>query len=519
MKVNEHDLEKIKAILADALVASESPVAFLALKTEGTPQFEVKLILPENFKIKQPVFLPSINPFVNKVCESREAAISSDLLEGIRNLALPSEVEAAGVLAQARAKNVGVCPITIEREVQGLLFLAVRDNSSRLLKICDSFATQICSYFAVREYLRIAHEANVKSQTMMETSQDAFFTIDIQRGGVRVSPNLEQTTGYPADEFLAGLKDPEKYVVPEDLPKFRDFYRDTFSGQKVKVEFRMKRKDGNVIWFSIFSNPIFDSTGKLVAIQGVGRDISENKKTNWELEKAQQREMLKTEFMSVISHELRTPLTPIQGYTDVLLSGNMGALTKEQKEALLVIKKQSKMLLSLIDSVLDITRVEYGKRIEIKKQPVMLNEIIDDVLDGLKFQFQEKEIKPAAELSPEIQTILADESKISRVISNVLGNAIKFTPKKGRIGISTAKVGPDVRVEIWDSGIGVEADHLQKIFDKFFQVDSSYTRSVGGIGMGLAIVKEIVEAHGGKVWAESKGLGTGTKIIFTLPLT
>ncbi len=517
MKVNEHDLERMKAILQDAMFASDSPVAFLALKTEGSPQFEVKVAIPDRIKIKQPVFLPSINGFVNAAHQSREAAMSSDLLEGLRNLALPSEIEA--VAGPARAKGVGVCPITIEREVQGLLFLVARDNNPRTLRIFDSFASQICSYFAVREYLRAAHEANLKSQTIMETSQDAFFTIDTQHGGVHVSPNFEQMTGYPADEFLEGLKNPEKYVVEEDLPKFRDFYRDTFSGQKVKVEFRMKRKDGNTIWFSIFSNPIFDSAGKLVAIQGVGRDISENKKTNWELQKAQEREMLKTEFMSVISHELRTPLTPIQGYTDVLLSGNMGALNQEQKEALLTIKKQSKMLLALIDSVLDITRVEYGKPIEIKKQPVMLNEIIEDVLDGLKFQFQEKEIKPQADLSPEIQTILADESKISRVISNVLGNAIKFTPKKGRIGISTAKVGPDVRVEIWDSGLGVEAEHLEKIFEKFYQVDSSYTRSVGGIGMGLAIVKEIVEAHGGRVWAESKGLGTGTRIIFTLPLT
>jgi PAS domain S-box-containing protein len=517
MKVNEHDLEKVKTILEDAMFASDSPVVFLALKTEGTPQFEVKLVVPESFKIKQTVFLPSINAFVNAVCQSRKAALSGDLEEGLRNIALPLQVEVGSGLT--RVKSTALCPITIEKEVQGLLFFAARENNSRALKIFESFAAQVCSYFAVREYLHIAHEANLKSQTMMETSQDAFFTIDTQGGGVHVSPNLEQMTGYPADEFLEGLKNPEKYVVPDDLQKFKEFYRQTFSGQKVSVEFQMKRKDGNIIWFSIFSNPIFDTMGRLVAIQGFGRDISENKKATWELQKTQEREMLKTEFMSVISHELRTPLTPIQGYTDLLLSGHPGELKQEQREALLVIKKQSKMLLALIDSVLDITRVEYGRPVEIKKEPIILNEIIDDVVDGLKFQFQEKEIKPETDLSQEIQTILADESKISRVISNVLGNALKFTPKKGHIGIKTAKIGPDVRVEIWDSGLGLEPNNLEKIFEKFFQVDSSYTRSVGGIGMGLTIVREIVEAHGGKVWAESNGLGSGTRIIFTLPLT
>lgn len=517
MKVNEHDLEKIKTILRDAMFAADVPAVFLALKTEGTPQFEVKLMVPESFKIKQTLFLPSINTFVGSVCQSREAAMSGDLEEGIRNIALPSEIEAASGFT--RTKSIGLCPITIEREVQGLLFFAARENNARALKILESFAAQVCSYFTIREYLHIAHEANLKSQTIMETSQDAFFTIDTQGGHVHVSPNLEQMTGYPADEFLEGLKNPEKYVEPDDLSKFKEFYRQIFSGQKVNVEFRMKRKDGNIIWFSIFANPIFDTMGRLVAIQGVGRDISENKKATWEMQKAQEREMLKTEFMSVISHELRTPLTPIQGYTDILLSGHPGELNQEQRDALMIIKKQSKILLALIDSVLDITRVEYGRPVEIKKEPIILNEIIEDVVDGLKFQFQEKEIKPEAELSPEIQTILADESKISRVISNVLGNALKFTPKKGRIGIKTSKIGPDVRIEIWDSGIGLEPENLGKIFEKFYQVDSSYTRSVGGIGMGLTIVKEIIEAHGGKVWAESGGLGAGAKIIFTLPLT
>jgi PAS domain S-box-containing protein len=517
VKVNERDLEKIKAILRDAMFASDSPVGFLALKTEGSPQFEVKIVIPEGLKVRQPVFLPTINAFINKACQAREPAQAGDVEVGIRDLVLLSQVEEAS--APYRPKSLSLCPIAIEREVQGLLFCASKEANVRTLKIVESFAAQICAYFLAREYLRIAREANLKSQTIMETSQDAFFTIDTVGGRVNVSPNLEAMTGYPADEFLEGLKDPEKYVVQEDLEKFRKFYKQSFSGQKVKVEFRMKKKDGSVIWFSIFSNPIFDSAGKLVTIQGVGKDVSENKKATWELQKAHERERLKTEFMSVISHELRTPLTPIQGYTDLLLSGHPGAINDDQRKALTVIKKQSKMLLALIDSVLDITRVEYGRKIDIKKEPVVLNEIIEDVMDGMKFQFQEKEIQPAVDLSPEIQAILADESKISRVISNILGNALKFTPKKGHIGIKTTKIGPDVRIEIKDSGIGLEAVNLEKIFEKFYQVDSSYTRSVGGIGMGLAIVREIVEAHGGKVWAESGGLGTGTKIIFTLPLT
>jgi PAS domain S-box-containing protein len=354
---------------------------------------------------------------------------------------------------------------------------------------------------------------------MMSASSDAFFTIDTQTGHIHVSQNLQEMTGYAPDEFLQGLMNPEKYVYQEDLQKVKDFYRDAFTGRKVAVEFRMQRKDGNLIWFSIFSNPIVDSSGKLVAIQGSGRDISDTKKATWELEKSREREQLKTEFMSVVSHELRTPITPIQGYTEMLLSGAMGALTPQQREAIDTIKKQSKRLLDLIDSVLDISRVEYGRPVEIKKEPVSLNAIIQEVVDGLQANFQEREINPEHALSPEIETIIADESKVARVISNLLGNALKFTPKKGHIGLRTAKKGADAIIEVSDSGVGLDPDNRQKIFEKFYQVDSSYTRSAGGTGMGLTLVKEIIEAHGGRVWAESDGLGRGARFIFTLPLT
>ena len=353
---------------------------------------------------------------------------------------------------------------------------------------------------------------------MISAAPDAFFTIDTQTGHIHVNESLEEMTGYSPDEFLRGLINPEDYVYREDLQKVRDFYRDAFTGQKVGVEFRLQRKDGNLIWFSILANPIFDSAGKLVTIQGVGKDISEHKKATWELERTSEREQIETGFMSVISHELRTPLTLIQGYLELLLS-EPGKLTPEQKNALDTIKKQSLRLLDLIDSVLDITRVEYGKPIEIKKEPVSLNAIIMEVVGGMAFLFQEKEIKVGTALAPEIETIMADETKIARVISNLLGNALKFTPKKGEIGVKTTKTGAAVQVEIWDTGIGLEPENLQKIFDKFFQVDSSYTRWAGGIGMGLAIVKEIVEAHGGKTWAQSEGLGRGSRFIFTLPLT
>ncbi len=518
MKLEEHDLEKIELILHDALFASEVPVVFLAVRKENTPQFVIKAVLPQAFPAaKEHVFMPTVNPFVGSVYESQNPAFSRDVPEAVKNLLTAYDVETAA--RPATVKCLGLAPVIMEKDVAGLLFFGAREPNPKVMAIINSFARQISYFLSIKEYQSIAREANQKCDQMMAASSDAFFTIDTQSGRIHVSQNLEELTGYAPEEFLHGLIESEKYVFQEDLQKVKDFYRDAFSGKRVGVEFRMQRKDGNLIWFSIFSNPIFDSTGKLVAIQGVGRDVSENKKATWELEKTKEREQMKTEFMSVISHELRTPLTPIQGYTDMLLSGQAGPLTAGQQEALTTIRKQSRRLLNLIDSVLDITKVEYGKPIEIKKEPVSLNAIIEEVVSGMGFQFQEKEIKLESDLSPEIETILADEAKITRVVSNLLGNALKFTPKKGKVGIKSKKVGADVQIEVRDTGVGIDPDNLQKIFEKFFQVDSSYTRQEGGIGMGLAIVKEIVEAHGGKAWVESDGLGRGSKFIFTLPLT
>ena len=518
MKLEEKELDKITVILAEAAEVAEAPFLAFAFKKEDSPQFEVKLVYPQEFQkiFENVIFLSSANPFLGEIYQELESKLGRDYREVFKNIAKVDELEKTS--RQLRVKGGGICPLVFEKEAVGFLLFLCKEPEMRTLKIVESFARQIIYYIAFRDAQHRAWEASVKSQAVLEASSDAFFTIDTEGNHVYVSPSIEALTGYTPEEFIRGLITPERYVHPDDLQKVMGFYRDAFAGKKGGTEFRLIRKDGNVVWVSLFSNPVYDTKGRLIGIQGVERDISARKKAEWELEEAKEREKLKTEFMSVISHELRTPVTPIQGYVDVLLSGQLGELNPQQKEALLTIKKQSKRLLDLIDSVLDITRVEYGKPIEIKKEPVLINVLITEIVEGLKYQFQEKDIKLETDLSSEIETICADEAKIARVISNLLGNALKFTPKKGKVGIKTSKVGEEIKIEVWDSGIGLEKENLEKIFDKFFQVDSSYTRAAGGIGMGLAIAKEIVEAHKGKIWAESEGLGKGSRFIFTLPL-
>jgi signal transduction histidine kinase len=228
---------------------------------------------------------------------------------------------------------------------------------------------------------------------------------------------------------------------------------------------------------------------------------------------------MKTEFLSMVSHELRTPLTPIKGYLALILSDKMGALSAQQKEALNIVSRQSSHLQDLIESLLDLSRLELNKPIPITKEPLSLNKFVEEIIEAFKPQAESRQLTIKLDLSSKIPTIMADGIKMKRVLSNLIGNSIKFTPKGGEIDVSVRpEAAGGVRFEVSDNGIGIPSDLLEKIFEKFFQIESAYTQAAGGIGMGLAIAKELVELHGGRIWAESAGQGKGAKFIIVLPV-
>jgi signal transduction histidine kinase len=227
---------------------------------------------------------------------------------------------------------------------------------------------------------------------------------------------------------------------------------------------------------------------------------------------------MRTEFLAVISHELRTPMTPIKGYTSMLLSGTMGALNPAQERAVGIIQKQNEHLQELIDSVLEVSRLVRGRRMELSKEPISMRVMLSDLIDAIGPQVETRDIRIETAVPDDFPTILADMTKLRRLLTNLIGNAIKFTPKGGLVEISGKLRDGDILIQVADNGIGITRENLEKVFDRFYQVDSSYTRAAGGVGLGLAIAKEIVVAHGGKIWAESEGLGKGAKLCFTLPL-
>jgi len=223
----------------------------------------------------------------------------------------------------------------------------------------------------------------------------------------------------------------------------------------------------------------------------------------------------KSDFISSVSHELRTPLTSIKGYAAILLAGKLGDIPKDIRERLDKINRHSDELVHMVNDLLDIARIESGKMI-MKKEPLSLLEIAEKIADLLSVQLKEKHIVLSVEIPDKTITVTADRSQIERVFINLVGNALKFTPEKGKITIAARKIDSGTEIDITDTGCGIPEVALRAIFEEFYRVDNAINQEVKGTGLGLALAKQIVEAHGGKIWVRST-LGSGSTFSFNIP--
>ncbi|MCK9603379.1 MAG: ATP-binding protein [Candidatus Omnitrophica bacterium] len=222
----------------------------------------------------------------------------------------------------------------------------------------------------------------------------------------------------------------------------------------------------------------------------------------------------KTDFVSSVSHELRTPLTSIKGYASILLAEKLGALPSEVKLRLEKINRHSDELAQLVNDLLDISRIQSG-RVIMKRESHNLKEIINGAVELLSEQLKERQIELSVDM-PEEANVSVDAGQIKRVFINIIGNAIKFTPPKGKISISVRKAGKNIEVDTSDTGCGIPEEARESIFEEFYRVENAINEEVKGTGLGLALVKNIIEAHKGKIWVTSK-IGAGSTFSFVLP--
>jgi signal transduction histidine kinase len=238
--------------------------------------------------------------------------------------------------------------------------------------------------------------------------------------------------------------------------------------------------------------------------------------------KLEELDQLKDDFVSSVSHELRSPLTAINGYAEHLLTEYSGPLNEEQKEFVGIIKKNAGRLGKFVNDVLDIAKIEAGE-VDIELKPVEVAPVIEDIIVLFRAMAGKKNISLEVSIEPGIPLSYSDRDRLSQVLTNIISNALKFTPDGGKVMVKAKEVpGSDfIEISVTDTGMGIPADQLDKVFDRFHQVKDAREKIKGvkGTGLGLAIVKGIIEAQGGKIWAESPAVEKqkGTAFYFTVP--
>ncbi|MEO8902651.1 MAG: ATP-binding protein [Polyangiaceae bacterium] len=282
--------------------------------------------------------------------------------------------------------------------------------------------------------------------------------------------------------------------------------------QPYEVESRFRRADDEYRWFLLRAVPLSDDDGNVLAWMGTGTDIHDQKLLQ---EDALRTAQMKDEFLATVSHELRTPLNAILGWSQLLRAG---ALTENKREqALEAMARNAVAQARLVDDLLDVSRIVSGK---MRIEPVLthLAESIESALDAVRPAAIAKGVELLSTVDPEAGLVVADTGRIQQIVWNLLGNAVKFTPKQGQVRVSVARSGSQLEVAVSDTGVGIKRDFLPHVFQQFSQEDGSIRRTHGGLGLGLAITKHLVELHGGEIRAESAGEGHGSRFVVTLPL-
>jgi PAS domain S-box-containing protein len=348
------------------------------------------------------------------------------------------------------------------------------------------------------------------------------------------NPAEARMHGYEVEELIGkevGIFSPTgtvKALSAEEMRAIEGYSRESLNA----------RKDGSVFPVYIVSEIVRDAKGDPIGIVAVSEDITGRKaledklkeytehledmvgERTRELESARREaedaNRAKSEFLTSMSHELRTPLHSVIGFAELMSEGLAGAMTEKQKEYLADILDGGRHLLSLINDILDISKVECGKT-DFDLSDVDLKPVIERTLAMFREKALRHDIKLQSEVPDCLGTVAAEERRVKQVLFNLIGNAVKFTPDGGRVGVRARRTEKEAVVEVWDTGIGISEKDMARIFNPFERADSAWAKEREGTGLGLHVTRKFVELHGGRIWASSSP-GKGSRFTFTLPL-
>ncbi|BAY07857.1 multi-sensor hybrid histidine kinase [Calothrix sp. NIES-2098] len=396
----------------------------------------------------------------------------------------------------------------------------------------ENFAGSIADFvtLAIEASERNAAEAALRQseaqfRAIFECSSIGIGLIDMKAQIVDANPALCQMLGYSREELCS--KRFTDYVSPQkgDL----DLLRQLLSGirsdpeqlverHRIEMEKLFLHKEGRLVWTHLSVSVIPDSNGNPEFFLTILEDITERKQTELKLRASQAAaeagSRAKSEFLATMSHELRTPLNAIMGLSQLLQQEMVGQLNEKQKEYISCVYSSGEHLLALINDILDLSKVEAGKE-ELLLLPLLVTDVCNSVISTVSDQTLEKGLQLTSKIDPQADICVADERRIKQMLLNLLTNAIKFTPA-GQVSLEVKKVSNGITFTVADTGIGIDANQFQFLFEPFKQLDSRLNRQYEGTGLGLALTRKLARLHGGDVTVEST-LGEGSKFTLFLP--
>ena len=359
---------------------------------------------------------------------------------------------------------------------------------------------------------------------IVETANEGIWLIDPQARTTYVNSQMAQMLGYSVEQMLGCSY--FEFIYESDRAAAEHRIEQRKQGFKDQSEFRLRRRDGSLIWIFSCTSPIFDDNGKFSGVLAMVTDVSDRKRVELEQEQLLEREQaarvqaetanrMKDEFLAVLSHELRSPLNPILGWAKLLRSRKLNESTTAR--ALETIERNALVQSELIEDLLDVSGIIQGK-LSLNISSVNLASTIESAIETVRLAAEAKSIQLYLKIDSTVGMVKGDSNRLQQALWNLLSNAVKFTPNGGRVEVRLEYNDTHAQIQVSDTGKGIHPDFLPYVFDYFRQENSTTTRQFGGLGLGLAIVHHLIELHGGSVKAESPGEGLGTTLTVTLPL-
>jgi len=404
----------------------------------------------------------------------------------------------------------------------------IREPDKALLATFTGIGSQIGQFIERKGSEQELFESRERLVMALQASGMGTWSRDLDATNrVQWSPEMEQIFGLKPGEFPETEEAFFEFVHPEDREAIGKAVFEAITNRTdYEIDFRYVARDGKPGWMLGRGRAFYDADGKPYRLAGLGWDVTARKRAEEEREQliesertarteAEEANRVKDEFLATLSHELRTPLTSILGWLSMLRTDQLDQETTAR--ALETVERNARAQAQLIEDLVDVSRIAGGK-LSLEVKPLDLMPVIAAAVDVVRPAANAKGVQVHMQADASVGLVSGDAPRVQQIISNLLSNAVKFTSRDGIVYVSLRRAGSSAELEVRDTGVGIDPEFLPRVFERFRQAESSVTRSHGGLGLGLAIVRHLTELHGGTVTGQSPGRGLGSTFTVRLPL-